>query len=106
MKFKIGDTVKFKNKKDKIFDDRVSGFYCEHDGIPKEKIKHGQTIVSSNYNKEFAIIKDIYKEYYLVGYKDVHNDLVVLGFKEEDLELISSSKDGEAVTKLKRLLDL
>ena len=106
MKYNIEDIVKFKGKQSGSV---ISQYYTEGSGIPTEKITHGSVLLGSNYNKEFAVIKDIWSEYYIVEYEDSDNKLVRLGFKEEDLELESKkgviSKFMKLNSMMRRLLN-
>ena len=93
-KFKIGDKVKFKDS-----EYQIPKYYTQRDGIPKEKIEHGNIILGKNYSKDFAVVVDIYNEYYIVEYDDDTNRKVRLGFKEDVLEFVKSYqfKNGDRV---------
>lgn len=78
MKFKKGSKVKIIHR---------YNYYINNDGIPEHLIIHGNIIPHSE--KHNATIVDIYNQYYIVNFINEINQTMQLGYREEDLELIS-----------------
>jgi len=87
MKYVKGNIIKFKIKNLNI----SSIFNAENEGIPKNKIIHGNCSLKKNK----GIVEDIYNEYIIVSYTCTNNKKVQLGFLEKDLELINSELQYE-----------
>lgn len=87
MKFSVGDIVKFKKVINNIY--HVFDYKAEWDGIPDELIIHGTTVLDKEYyKKNFATIKAIHNEYYIVNFFGDNGWYVQLGFEEKSLELV------------------
>jgi hypothetical protein len=85
---KIGDIVKVNT----ISRGEITIFQAE-DGIPSRMIVHGSTRVRvDEYERNYAEIVNIYEKYYLVKIPTEMRevDYVILGFKENQLTLVSS----------------
>jgi len=96
-KYKIGDRVKFVS----IIDNRILNYYTETNGIPKELIIHGRLPFKINVGE----IVNIYNEYYIVTYIGDNNDIVQLGFKEKDIELLNKEETSLVGRYIKALVD-
>ena len=80
---KIGTRVKFK----KIgYINTIPDF---DSNIPSKLLKHGSTVVGSEYHKKGAIIKGENEELYYVEYISEQDKPVCLGFKKELVEIFS-----------------
>jgi len=79
MEFNIGDEIEFVKDVD-------DGYYTETDQIPEDKIKHGN--FGGNLPKT-GIIVDIHEEYFIVEFRGRYNTTLKLGYKSEDIRLIS-----------------
>ena len=86
MRYKIGDIVKFKG------DLRIIPSYNCDDNI-EHLVVHGSTTINNDkYRTEFAKVRHIYEEYYLVAFPTDRSydntGYTCLGFKEDVLELV------------------
>ena len=79
MKFKIGDNVRVLNEYE---------YFTDDDLIPDRLIIHGN--MKHNEMNANAEIVAIHKEYYIVNFINELDDEMQLGYKEDNLELISN----------------
>lgn len=106
----VGDTVKFKT--DKSWDDKIiipKKYYTEKNGIPVTYIKHGSTVLGDAYFKNFGRIiakgyytKDINKKIYIVRWTSDENEIMQVGFDEENLIKV---KSGNGTTEIIKSID-
>ena len=83
---RIGTRVKFKKLG---HTNTVPNFDCN---IPYEILKHGNTVVGSEYHSKGAIIRGENKKCYFVEFIDINYKPVCLGFKK-DLIVCMSWRD-------------
>jgi len=96
-KFKKGDKVKFIKGGESI-----PTYASDHDGIPRNMIKHGSTRLGEDYEKNFAKVVDIHNEYYILSWISKDGKEMRLGFAEEELELVGGKlRKGRKVVLIK-----
>lgn len=95
--FQIGDIVKFKGID--LSGNSVPQYYYEsNSSIPASLIKHGGSVVGPDYPKNFAEVKAIHEDYFIVEFPSANRGegaTTTLGFKEDVLELVRVPFKGD-----------